>query len=74
MSSFVTLTRGLSSPLDEVELHINLIRVMILLKVELFICALFVTICFTVLTMGSIWSFIEPVIENRVFAQVALLA
>jgi hypothetical protein len=40
----------------------------------MFICALFVTIGFTVLTMGSICSFIEPIIENTVFAQVVLLA
>jgi hypothetical protein len=76
MLSFVTLTLGLSSPsyLDVVEFNTNLIMVMKLLKVELFICALFVTICFTVLAMGSIWNLIEPIIENPVFAQVTLLA
>jgi hypothetical protein len=49
---------------DVVELHTKVIIVMILLKVAVFISELLETILVIVLTMDSIWSWIEPIIEN----------
>ncbi len=66
MSSFVALPLHLSSPLylDVVELLTKVIRVVTLLKVDLFICVHLEAICFTKLTMGSMWSLKEPITEN----------
>ena len=66
MSFLVTFTLGRSSPscLDVVELHTRVIRVMTLLKVEVFISEHFDEIFLTVLLMGSMWSLIEPITEN----------
>jgi hypothetical protein len=66
MSSLVTLTLGLLSSLylDVVELQIRVIRVITLLKVEVFIAEHFDVIFITIILMGSIWSLMEPITEN----------